>query len=213
MSRALNQRGFICAREAVGRGFIEGFAHDVVESTLRGLRHHDLLAGNGERNHGAVCFGLDFFDRIHRRNSGNGGARFFHRGNHRLNGFDFHEGTHSIVHQHNIIVFGSNSPQRIGYRFLAVLAPFYHLHRLFQAFVLELPPECFHFILAQGHTDFIDLVAGGKLAQGMNQDRSAAQLGELFRRPWALLCTGAHARPQSRRRIDDKNLHANDLKV
>ena len=79
--------------------------------------------------------------------------------------------------------------------------------------MLELPPECFHFILAQGHTDFIDLVADGKLAQGMNQDRSAAQLGELFRRPWALLCTGAHARPQSRRRNDDKNLHANDLKV
>ena len=82
--------------------------------------------------------------------------------------------------QHNVVRLGGQGGQGVGYRFLAVVAAFHHLHAAGKAVLGYLGLNAFHLGFAHGHIDRRDPLDGGKGAQRMDQDREAAEDEKLF---------------------------------
>jgi len=95
-----------------------------------------------------------------------------------------------------------------------VLPTHHEFHFLFQdvaGFIRKTGVESRNFVFPQRNPDFADRVDGGKLAQGVNQNRCSAEFSELL--GWRFLLTfGAdwhrsHARTQTGSRNYDNHLH------
>ncbi len=125
--------------------------------------------------------------------------------------------THGVVHQHNIVGRGGDRVERVLDRLLAVLAADDQFNFLFQdivCFFAQALAESFNLVFAQRDPDFADRIDRGELAQRVNEDGRASQVGELLRgmRLLRLRVHGAghgrHARPQARSRNNHNHLHS-----
>ena len=110
------------------------------------------------------------------------------------------------MHQHNVIIGGLKFFERIGDGFLPVLSALYQFNFSSKFFVLQLAAESFNLIFSQCHHDVADLLVAGKYPEGMNQDRSAVDLDELFR-GLSFFAGRRHTRTQSGGRNDCNYLH------
>src|SRR6266853_322405 len=97
-----------------------------------------------------------------------------------------------------------------------MLAAFDHLQALAQNFrvlLFNLCAKAGDFVLAESNYDFIDGRGGSELTQRVDENGHAAQFFELFGRGFFPGFRGqvrGHARAQSGRRNNDKNLHRGD---
>src|SRR3984893_13049938 len=97
-----------------------------------------------------------------------------------------------------------------------MLAAFDHLQALAQDFrvlLFDLGAEAGNFVLAERDDDFVDGRGGCELTQRVDKNGHAAQFFELFGWGFSFGFRGrvrGHARAQSGRRNDDKNLHRGD---
>ena len=213
MSRALDQRSFVGAEKSVSRGFIECFLEHTVPKALRRLRHDHSLARHGCRDDSAFGCAFHLLDRVHGRHSGDGRAIFSRGLDDIVNDFAVTKGRtasctrtmSSGAAETAAIALATDcwrcSPPSTSSIFLFERS----LSALFQAVA-----KARDLVGPQGHINFRDLGTGRELAQGVNEDRRSANLGELFgrRRLLALgIGGGSHACPQAGRRNDDYDLH------
>jgi hypothetical protein len=120
------------------------------------------------------------------------------------------------MHQHNILSLRGNRIQRMLNLLLPVLASSHDFDFLLppaSIFFGQKVTKSFHLIFPQRNPDFRDRIDCGERPQGVNQDRRARQIRELFRGMGLLGLRvqraghGRHARPQTRSGNYDDHLH------
>ena len=207
---ALDQRGFVGSEKAVRVCVIEGLLQNVIAKSLRSLRHHNAGARNRRFDDGSIGSSLHLFYSINRGPAGNCGMMFFRGLDYVGDNFLRDEWPNRIVDQHDVVGIGLRGCERAGDRILAMLAAFDDLQRLVQDFrvlLLKLRAKACNLVLAQGDDDLVNLRTGGKDAQGMNEDRNAAEMLELLGGSFRGR-RRRHARAQSGCGDNDKYLHS-----
>ena len=187
--------------------------------SLRGLGENDAGAGNRGFDDGAFGSALHLLDGIDCGKTGDGGAIFLRGIDDLFNDLGSDQGAHGVVHENDVVGGRRNSIECLFDGLLAVLAADHQFHFfLFQdvaCFFGQTCAECFDFVFAEGNPDLTDRIDRAKLAERVNEDRSACKIRELFggMRSFAFcFCVkgtghGSHARSEACSRNNDDDLH------
>jgi len=180
ISGPFHNGSFIGTYKAVCRGVGKGAAQQSVAEALRRLRQHHILARNGGSNQGTVGGPLHLFDRVHGRQSHNGGAVLNYRINGAIDGGNVNQRPHRVVHQHDIVCLSGQSCKGVGDRLLAIVATLDHVHPLGKAVFGNLCLDALHLCVAYGHVDCRHSLNSRESAQGMDEDRHSIERQKLL---------------------------------
>src|SRR5271165_3148697 len=204
-SGTLDQRSLVGPEKSIRAGFGESLLQQSKAKALRRLCHHHALAGHRGQHHRAIGGTIHLLHGVHGRDSCDGCIVLFHGLNHAIDRIVVHEGTHRVVHQHDIVRRRAERGQRIGDRILPVYPTFDHPNWLLEGLLFDLLQKTGSLVLAQRDHDLVNLAVDRELPQGVEQNRSSLQFKELL--GLALVAGGGHASAEAGCGDDDNHFH------